>query len=37
VGEFAKYLRSLAISSRDSNSHELVYESEITLVFKIYK
>lgn len=35
--KFANYLRSLAISVRTSDSLELMYESEIALVFKISK
>jgi hypothetical protein len=33
--DFADYLRSLAISARDSDSHALVYESKSALVFEV--
>jgi hypothetical protein len=33
--EFGNYLRSLALSVRNSDSHLLVYESKIALVFEV--
>jgi hypothetical protein len=35
--DFGNYLRSLALSVRDSDSHVLVYESKIALIFEAIK